>query len=80
MNLQKKIIKMDLGIQNFSKKLTYITIKQHNDNEKNEEAISQQFEDTKVMENILQQVKSKCNHQKQNQILTSLTNIVKAQD
>ena len=61
MNLQKKIIKMDLGIQNFSKKLTYIKIKQHNDNEKNEEAISQQFEDTKVMENILQQVKSKCN-------------------
>ena len=61
MNLQKKIIKMDLGIQNFSKELTYIKIKQHNDNEKNEEAISQQFEDTKVMENILQQVKSKCN-------------------
>ena len=40
MNLQKKIIKMDLGIQNFSKELTYIKIKQHNNNEKNEGAIS----------------------------------------
>ena len=35
MNLQRQIIKIDLGIQNIRKK-----IKEHNDSEKFEEAIS----------------------------------------
>ena len=78
MNLQKQIIKIDRGIQEIRKKLINIKVKQHNDNKKFEEAISQQSKDTRVMENILQQNKSKYN--KQNQILMSLTNIVETHE
>ena len=41
MNLQKQIIKIDRGIQEIRKKLINIKVKQHNDNKKFEEAISQ---------------------------------------
>ena len=53
----KAIIKINLGIQEIRKELTYIIIKVHNDNETFDEV----SEDTRVVENILQQVKSKAN-------------------
>ena len=55
--LQRKIIKINLVIREIQQELTYIKIKQQNDNEKFEEAISKQSEDTRFMEKILQQVK-----------------------
>ena len=61
--LQKKIIKIDLVIQEIKKEITYIKIKQDNDNEKFEDAISKKSEDIRFMENILQQVKSTTNQQ-----------------
>lgn len=49
MKFQRQIIKRDLGIQEI-KKITFIKIKERNDNRKNEGTISQQTEDTKDME------------------------------
>ena len=63
--LQKQIIKIDLGIQEIKKEITYVKIKQHNDNEKLEDTISQQSEDTRIMEKVLQQVKSTFNQHNQ---------------
>ena len=61
--LQGKIIKIDLGIQDIKQGITYIKIKQYDDNEKFEEAISQQSQNIRVVENILQQVKSTSNQE-----------------
>ena len=63
--LQKQIIKIDLGIQEIKKEITYVKIKQHNDNEQLEDEISQQSEDTRIMEKVLQQVKSTSNRHNQ---------------
>ena len=61
--LQGKIIKIDLGIQDIKQGITYIKIKQYDDNEKFEEAISQQSQNIRVVGNILQQVKSTSNQE-----------------
>ena len=61
--LQGKIIKIDLGIQDIKQEITYIKIKQYDDNEKFEEAISQQSQNIRVVGNILQQVKSTSNQE-----------------
>ena len=61
--LQGQIIKIDLGIQDIKQEITYIKIKQYDDNEKFEEAISQQSQNIRVVENILQQVKSTSNQE-----------------
>ena len=63
--LKKQIIKIDLGIQEIKKEITYVKIKQHNDNEQLEDEISQQSEDTRIMEKVLQQVKSTSNRHNQ---------------
>ena len=73
--MQRQIIKIDSGIQKIKKQITFIKIKQHN---KFEEAISQQSLDTRVMEKILQPVKSTPNEQ--NQMLKFLSNTVETYD
>ena len=78
LKIQRQTIKIDLGIQEIRKELTFIKIKQHNDNEKNEEAISQQPEDTRVMEICFQQVKSTYN--RQNQMLMSSSSTIETHD
>ena len=76
--LQKKIIKIDLGIQEIKEQLIIIKINQHNESEKFEEAIAKQSEDTRIVEKILQQVKSTTNQQ--NQMLRNLSNTVETHD
>ena len=49
MKLQRQIIKRSLVIQEIKIELTFIKIKERNDNGKNEGTISQQTEDTKDM-------------------------------
>ena len=56
--LQKKIIKIDSGIREIKDQLIKIKIHQHNESEKFEEAIAKQSDDTRIVDKILQQVKS----------------------
>ena len=60
-NIQEETIKIELGIQEIKQEITYHKIKHQNDSDKYKEAISQQPEDTRIMESILQQVKPKTN-------------------
>ena len=59
--LQKKIIKMDLGIQEIKDQIIKIKIHQYDESEKFDEAIAKQSEDTRMVEKMLQQVKSTIN-------------------
>ena len=76
--LQKKIIKIDPGIREIKDQLIKIKIHQHNESEKFEEAIAKQSDDTRIVDKILQQVKSITNQQ--NQILRNLSNTVETHD
>ena len=54
---QKKIIKIDLGIQEIKDQIIKLKIHQHNETEKFDEAMATQSKDTRIVEKIYNKLK-----------------------